>query len=157
MIPNELIVEWFPLGLLWNVFLQGMFKKVSYIACCGISSHKACCGRFPTCIVGLAYNCKSCVLRPRYLSLKLVTFGRVICWHKVCLKMKTTLKMKTSSRMKTTLNHGSRIIYHESCISSIMYPVLCSCIMHHEKWKILLDKVVIYFHICMWYVVTCIL
>ena len=94
---------------------------------------------------------------PRYLSLKLVTFGLVICWHKVCLKMKTTLKMKTSSRMKTTLNHGSRIIYHESCISSIMYPVLCSCIMHHEKWKILLDKVVIYFHICMWYVVTCIL
>ena len=60
-IPTELVVECFSLYLLWNVFIQGMFKNVSYIACCEISSHKACCGRFPTCLVGLAYNSKSCV------------------------------------------------------------------------------------------------
>ena len=61
-IPTELVVECFPSFLLWNVFLQGMFKWVSYSSYSGLCSQKVCWGRVPKILVGLAYNSKSCIL-----------------------------------------------------------------------------------------------
>ena len=61
MIPTQqLFIECFPPCLLLNIFLQVRFCKFFYRACCGISSHKACCGWLPTSLFGLAYNSKSC-------------------------------------------------------------------------------------------------
>ena len=63
LIPIELVMECFPTrhNTMISRILQGMFEQVSYSPYCGLSSQKACLGRFFTSLFELAYNCKSCI------------------------------------------------------------------------------------------------